>query len=390
MVKCINPDLKKQLEEKLKDFCQALDSTGKKPKYFEMVTNLNFALDEFGVLAQASLGDLCKANYLRPDQVSAPDLKIAQLDSILSIQMNLGLKLKNPKKKHAAEKLAAEVRQISTGIIREFEAVLQGFYKDHLWVEITKNLKLGEAHIDKVLADPQLFRKNYQHLQAVGLHEHPNYVQQMLDAPERFSRNCLRLERFGLNQPDNLAKTFENSEFGDFERHYSCLERLGLNSLENLKLLLDKPEQFDRNYLMLQTLGLDNKAQYVQKALSKPEQLAEDSQGLRKLLAVYKAIVTKIENNQFKVHGWGGGSEITFKGETRIVPKGVSKMWAQMTDEQGNFTWMDDLAAAVNQSKAQAESRQGSRGITGLTLWFGSYRDSQTKEMYKEMSQVLS
>ncbi|QHS27273.1 hypothetical protein GW537_03905 [Piscirickettsia salmonis] len=140
----------------------------------------------------------------------------------------------------------------------------------------------------------------------------------------------------------------------------------------------------------MEKLGLSLNPERVQKMLDHPESFDQDYPSLQKLHAVYDGLTAKIENNQLKVHGLTGGSSIMFKGQLRCVPKGVSKIWEQVADDEGNFKWVDDADAALTQAKAQADQRQGFRGLTAVSMFFGSYRDSETKALYKEISGLLA
>ncbi|OAJ33159.1 hypothetical protein [Piscirickettsia salmonis] len=94
-----------------------------------------------------------------------------------------------------------------------------------------------------------------------------------------------------------------------------------------------------------------------------------------------------MESNQLKAHGLAGGNPIKFKGEIKIVPQGVYHIWREMTDSEGNFKWPNDVHAAISRSKTQAEQRKSYRGLTAVSLFFGSYRDTRTKALYSQISQ---
>ncbi|RNC77013.1 hypothetical protein DA717_12680 [Piscirickettsiaceae bacterium NZ-RLO2] len=141
---------------------------------------------------------------------------------------------------------------------------------------------------------------------------------------------------------------------------------------------------------MLKKLGFDNKPEYVKKVLDCPDKLTQEFECLEKLRVVYDEVVARLKSNQFKVHGLAGGSSIMFNGRLRCVPKGVSKIWAQLADDEGNFKWMNDVDGALAQAKSQADQRQGNEGLAVVSIFFGSYRDNQTKAMYKEISGLLA
>ncbi|OAJ33157.1 hypothetical protein A0O36_02647 [Piscirickettsiaceae bacterium NZ-RLO1] len=100
-------------------------------------------------------------------------------------------------------------------------------------------------------------------------------------------------------------------------------------------------------------------------------------------------ITQQLKAGQLKVHGLGGGSVITFEGEKVKVPRGISKIWHEITGGEGNFKWVDGVNAAMNKVKAEASSRSGYRGLTAVGLFFGSYRDAQTKDLYSKISQTF-
>ncbi|OAJ33045.1 hypothetical protein A0O36_02762 [Piscirickettsiaceae bacterium NZ-RLO1] len=399
-------------------------------------------------MAQHSLADLYKTHYLAKDSVTALDVKFSQLDSIFGEQVKWGLSEKKPsQQKDQAEKIAQEIVKLSKKIVRSFEDKSKKFYKECRWVEVTK-LKLSENYIDKVLASPQQFLEHYQCLEKIGLNKQAAIVQQVLDNPKFFEQVYLTLNldvedlrplkdyiEKALAGPELFAKSYDYlKEFGlhqfkyinlllnDFDEFkqsceyldecqlgqsvsyikeiilhpkllaqgYERLKALELNQPEYIEKLLSNLALFAENYQRLENIGFNLNAECVQKMLDYPEIFDRDYPSLQKLHVVYKELTTKIESNQFKVHGLTGGSPIMFKGQLRCVPKGVSKIWEQMTDDEGNFKWMDDADAALTQAKAQADQRQGFRGLTVVSIFFGSYRDSEAKALYKEISGLLA
>ncbi|RNC77335.1 hypothetical protein DA717_10860 [Piscirickettsiaceae bacterium NZ-RLO2] len=121
--------------------------------------------------------------------------------------------------------------------------------------------------------------------------------------------------------------------------------------------------------------------------LTNPQSFEQDFDGLIALRSAYESIVKEMEANQLKAHGLAGGNPIKFKGEIRIVPQGVYHIWREMTDSEGKFKWPSDVCAAINRSKVQAEQRKDYRGLTAVSLFFGSYRDTHTKALYSQISQ---
>ncbi|KLV36873.1 hypothetical protein AB894_00615 [Piscirickettsia salmonis] len=164
---------------------------------------------------------------------------------------------------------------------------------------------------------------------------------------------------------------------------FTQMQALGLNQ-NYIQFALDKPVEFSQ----IQTLKL--KQNDIEKALDNLGQFTQNYQNLSKLRKIYDTIFDNIELNQVQAHGIGGGNAIAFKGGLKTVPKGVSKIWSEITDERGNFKLMDNVGSALQKSKTQAEAGQGYRGATLVGIFFGSYRDSRTKALYNEISQALS
>ncbi|ODN42304.1 hypothetical protein, partial [Piscirickettsia litoralis] len=209
--------------------------------------------------------------------------------------------------------------------------------------------------------------EQFTQMQELGLNK--AYIKKALDKPEQFTQ----MQELGLNKA-YIKKALDKPE------QFAQMQALGLNKAYTQKAF-DNPEQFAQ----MQGLGL-NKT-YTQKAFDNPEQFANNYQKLLKLHTVYNSIVSKVKKNEFDVHGFGGGNTITLDGEQKTVPRGISKIWSEITDEHGNFKLMDDVDSALKNSKSQANNRKSSRGATVVSIFFGSYRDPKLKKAYNEISQ---
>ncbi|ALA24246.1 hypothetical protein [Piscirickettsia salmonis] len=280
--------------------------------------------------------------------------------------------------------------------LHEKASIVQQVLDDPVFFErVYLTLDLGVAdlsdlrsYIEKALTDPELFTKAYKYLKEFGLHQF-KYINLLLNDFEGFKKNCEYLADFQSGRFAPYTKEIiVNSAL--FTQGYECLKALELNQPENIDKLLGGLALFAGNYQRLEKLGFSLNPERVKKMLDNLESFDQDYPSLQKLHAVYDGLTAKIENNQLKVHGLTGGSSIMFKGQLRCVPKGVSKIWEQVADDEGNFKWMDDADVALTQAKAQADQRQGFRGLTAVSMFFGSYRDSETKELYKEISGLLA
>ncbi|MGJ3495545.1 hypothetical protein ACR9PT_13385 [Piscirickettsia salmonis] len=281
-----------------------------------------------------------------------------------------------------------------------------------------------EKYIEKLLADPRQFAQSYKYLEDQGI-KPQIYLQKILDNPAQFKQNGQKLKNLALKQPIYIQKVLDNpaliTQFEKYPEVFLDLNRLGLNQCEHIDKVLQTPRQFMISYRRLKDCGL-NAAKYVQIILDDPQQFEQRCQhleafgldlyhsiekfvdapttfddnipGMLKLHAVYKKLSEKIAADQLLVRGvFGVGVDIIFKREKKTVPTGIGNLWNEITDEFGNFKWLDNANAVVEkwhaESHAKSVTQQFNMSSVSSIFWL-SYRDSQTQAMYQTINQLLS
>ncbi|WP_416430608.1 hypothetical protein [Piscirickettsia salmonis] len=276
-------------------------------------------------------------------------------------------------------------------------------------------------YIEKLLANPKQFVHSYQYLEAQGI-KPQIYLQKILDNPTQFKQNSQKLKNISLKQPVYIQKVLDDpaliAQFEKYPEVFLDLNRLGLNQCEHIDKVLQTPRQFMLSYRRLKDCGL-NTAKYIQVILDDPQQFEQRCQhleafgfdlyhfieklvndsttfddsipGMLKLHAVYKKLSEKIAADQLLVRGvLGVGVNIIFKGEKKTVPTGIGNLWNEITDEFGNFKWLDNASVVVEKWKTESHAKSATQQASlSSTLWL-SYRDSQTQEMYQSINQLLS
>ncbi|QGP50791.1 hypothetical protein PsalN5692_02263 [Piscirickettsia salmonis] len=167
------------------------------------------------------------------------------------------------------------------------------------------------------------------------------------------------------------------------------LNQYELHDERYIDIILTHPELFTTSYQRLEGLSLNNQT-CVAKLLDNLQQFNQDHSHLYNLRALYDTIVQNINDGHFKAHGIKGGSIITFQGEQKVVPKGVSKIWAEIADSDGHFKWMPDPLYTLKKLETFTKERSGSRKLTMVSIFFGSYRDAQTKAAYANLHQKIT
>ncbi|ALB24291.1 hypothetical protein Psal006b_00051 [Piscirickettsia salmonis] len=278
-----------------------------------------------------------------------------------------------------------------------------------------------EKYIEKLLADPRQFSQSYKYLEDQGI-KPQIYLQKILDNPTQFKQNGQKLKDLALKQPIYIQKVLDNptliTQFEKYPEVFLDLNRLGLNQCEHIDKVLQTPRQFMLSYRHLKDCGL-NTAKYVQVILDDPQQFEQRCQhleafgldlyhsiekfvddpttfddsipGMLKLHAVYKKLSEKIAADQLLVRGvLGVGVDIIFKGEKKTVPTGIGNLWNEITDEFGNFKWLDNANAVVEKWQAKSHAKSVTQQFNVSSVLWLSYRDSQTQAMYQTINQLLS
>ncbi|MGJ3494675.1 protein kinase domain-containing protein [Piscirickettsia salmonis] len=286
-----------------------------------------------------------------------------------------------------------------------------------------KELGLDQpSYVQKMLDHPERFDQHYQQLVGLGLNQQP-YVQKVLDDPsvipqlEQNKNEFLKLNRTGLNKLAYIEQILANPN--QFVRHYQCLINTRLNSPHNIEKILKLPEQFEQGYQYLKAFKLDqtnhtgamldhlprssehcqqlknlglNQASDLARMLDHVPNFEQDYPTLVKLREIYDYLSGQIASDQLKVQGmFAEGVEINFKGQSKLIPRGIGKIWLEIADEQGNFYWMRNVSAALTNSTDQARrrcsARQQEEGQTP-SLFFAAYRAHQTQAAYDRISQL--
>ncbi|MGJ3501635.1 hypothetical protein ACR9PU_10110, partial [Piscirickettsia salmonis] len=124
-----------------------------------------------------------------------------------------------------------------------FDSQLKEFYDRCLWVEMTK-LKLSREVIEKVLANPEPFKKSYQFLKEIGLHENKKYVLRGFDNPGIFLSQYQYLKDVGLNIKSHVGVMLDEGEC--FEQQFDSACYLGFkdknSEIADLKTQLESKD----------------------------------------------------------------------------------------------------------------------------------------------------
>ncbi|OAJ33541.1 pentapeptide repeat-containing protein [Piscirickettsia salmonis] len=235
----------------------------------------------------------------------------------------------------------------------------------YMYIVLEKYGLCNSTNIAKILKDSPLFYEQYQVLKDLGFKktayvaeilEHLDSINQFQQLSAFFSilnedvpnhnptsqqvRDLLakrdklypitqKLTALNLNTPIFHRALFYKPELmpqvEQYKDQLTKLNQYELHEERYIDIVLTHPGLFATSYHRLEDLGLNNQT-CVTKLLDNLQQFNQDHNHLQSLRALYGTIAQDINDDHFKVHGLKGGSTITFQGEQKIVPKGVSKI----------------------------------------------------------------
>ncbi|QHS25371.1 hypothetical protein [Piscirickettsia salmonis] len=122
---------------------------------------------------------------------------------------------------------------------------------------------------------------------------------------ERFDKNYQILQKLGLDFQKNVRYILYNPK--QFEKNYQRLETIGLSQRAYVKKIINKPELIDEielnkyALLKLNSTGL-NQAQHIQYVIDNPIEFDKKNICLKKIKNIYSIIRNKLNN--FQLHGF--------------------------------------------------------------------------------------